>query len=121
MRGNSRTLRHGHDRKGYKSPEYMSWDGMIQRCTNMNAQNFARYGGAGVAVCNRWLSFKNFLADMGERPEGTTLGRILDMGDYEPGNAFWMTDFDQRLAQKNKRALVKRKVMFESGWMPCAA
>jgi hypothetical protein len=63
------------------------------------------YGGSGVTVCERWLTFENFLADMGVRPEGTTLGRNLDMGNYEPGNCFWQTSKEQALAKRNKRAL----------------
>lgn len=92
---------HGH----WRSRTYKSWTSMKSRCTNPKAPDFSRYGGAGVSVCERWLSFENFLADMGERPEGTTLGRILDMGNYELGNAFWQTLAEQALAKRNKRAL----------------
>ena len=79
---------------------------MRQRVMNPNAYNFGRYGGAGITICERWHSFENFLADLGVRPPGTTLGRILDIGNYEPGNAFWMTMPDQKLANKNKKALL---------------
>jgi hypothetical protein len=99
-------LRHGHTRKNEKpSSTFTSWANTIQRCTNPNHPNYQYYGGSGVNVCDRWLTFENFLADMGERPEGTSLGRILDMGDYEPGNAFWQTSKEQALARRNRRAL----------------
>lgn len=101
------TATHGHCRNYTDSPEYESWTAMKSRCLNPNASRYERYGGIGVTVCDRWKSFATFLADMGERPEGTTLGRILDMGDYEPGNAFWQTKDEQRLARLNKRALLR--------------
>lgn len=80
---------------------------MIQRCTNPNKTRYNAYGGAGVKVCSAWRTFEGFLADMGERPEGTSLGRILDMGDYERGNAFWQTKQEQLLARRNKAELLK--------------
>lgn len=99
-------LIHGHFRHDKQSPTYHSWSNMIQRCTNPNyrGNGYARY--RGVTICGRWRVFENFLADMGPRPEGTTLGRILDLGNYEPGNCFWQTDAEQGLARRNKRALL---------------
>lgn len=70
---------------------------MRQRCLNPNATGYDRYGGCGISVCDRWGSFENFLADMGERPEGTTLDRFPNPGgDYEPGNCRWATAKEQR-------------------------
>lgn len=78
---------------------------MNRRCVNLEDKN---YGGKGIKVCERWHSsnpngFVNFLADMGERPPGTTNGRFGDMGNYEPGNCKWMT----RAEQQNNRRLKK--------------
>lgn len=99
---------HGHCKDGSHSPTYSSWSNMISRTTNPNTPKYAYYGGAGVTVCDRWLtSFEAFLADMGERPAGTMLGRLLDSGNYEPGNAFWQTWAEQGLNQRNKSALTK--------------
>jgi ribosomal protein S27E len=98
---------HGHRSQQGISPTYATWFSMKQRCLNQNASNYKRYGGAGVTMCGCWKSFENFLAGMGERPEGTTLGRILDMGNYEVGNCFWQTRAEQKLAAMNKRALLK--------------
>lgn len=81
------------------SREYRSWATMIQRCCNCNSSAYKHYGGRGIKVCERWRMFENFLADMGPRPEGTTLDRSDNDGDYEPGNCVWAT----RTAQSRNR------------------
>ncbi len=81
---------------------------MIQRCTNPNISRWSHYGGANppVKVCDRWLDFQNFLADMGERPEGKySLGRFGDVGNYEPDNCEWETPKQQATEQKVKKQL----------------
>lgn len=92
---------HGHTVGGL-SPTYVSWRSMMQRCTDPNATNYKYYGGRGIAVCDRWQSFEYFLADMGERPEGMTLGRIDNDGSYEPGNVEWVTR-SENIAERNRR------------------
>jgi hypothetical protein len=73
---------------------------MLSRCTNPKATDFEYYGGRRIEVTGRWLSFGNFFQDMGLRPEGTTLDRINNDGNYEPGNCRWATHKQQG---QNKR------------------
>ena len=80
-----------------KHPLYGAWAGMVNRCHNPNNSAYGRYGARGVFVCDRWrYSFDNFLADMGERPEGMTLDRVDPKGPYAPDNCRWATIADQR-------------------------
>lgn len=84
-------LIHGQARRSGRSTEYQIWGGMIKRCTNPKTWAWKYYGGRGIKVCKRWLSFENFYADMGPRPKNLTLDRINNDGNYEPGNCRWVT------------------------------
>lgn len=74
------------------SPEFNTWKGIKQRCYNPNHTHYESYGGRGIAMCDAWrLSFDAFLADMGPRPQGTTLDRIDNDRGYEKDNCRWVS------------------------------
>ena len=80
-----------------QSLEYSSWTAMKKRCYYPKTNDYARYGGSGITVCDRWrYSFENFYADMGHRPSlAHSLDRIDGTGNYEPGNVRWATGSEQ--------------------------
>lgn len=86
---------HGHSRVKNRSKTYGIWCSMRNRCFDQNVKSFPRYGGRGITVCERWLKFENFLADMGEKPDRKTLERKDNSKGYEPGNCKWATRIEQ--------------------------
>lgn len=75
--------------------EYKSWQAMLARCRDPGSYAYVGYGARGIAVCERWNDFENFLADMGPRPKGTTLDRLFNDHDYWPTNCRWRTPKQQ--------------------------
>lgn len=74
-----------------KSSTYKIWSAMKARCANPKTTHYHRYGGRGIKVCERWNEFRNFIKDMGERPEKMDLDRIDNNGNYELSNCRWIS------------------------------
>jgi hypothetical protein len=86
--------------------EYAVWCTMIQRCTNPNDSGWHRYGGRGITVCNRWIKFENFLADMGRRPfPKAQIDRVNNSLGYGPDNCQWTTRRENMNNKRNNRCI----------------
>lgn len=128
-----------HGYAGMRTPEYMAWVNMRQRCLNPKNKRFADYGGRGVSICHEWRSsFSAFLRDVGPRPSARhSIERHDNDGDYRPGNCRWATMSEQQsntrrnifytiqgetltLAQWSRKLGIRRSTlvgrMADSGW-----
>ena len=87
----------------HTTPEYRSWHSAKARCLYPSMPSYRWYGGRGITMCQSWSdSFETFFADMGPRPNGTTLDRIDHNGDYEPGNCRWATLKEQAREERGR-------------------
>ena len=92
---------------------YFIWIRMLDRCYNPNSSNFRLYGARGIEVCDRWMSLKNFIEDMGDSG-GLTLDRIDPDGGYSKDNCRWTT---QRIQANNMRKGERKKISKTHEWI----
>ena len=78
-----------------KKIEYQIWYNMLRRCENSKDKSYHDYGGRLIKVCKRWHKFENFFKDMGHKPNGKSLDRINNNGNYELSNCKWSTPAEQ--------------------------
>lgn len=107
---------HGHSSP--PTPTYRSYWAMMTRCYNERYDKYYLWGGRGIAVCPAWVAdFTNFLSDMGERPEGTTLERLDGDGDYGPDNCTWAT-LEEQNSNKADNVLIEIEGVVDTaaGW-----
>lgn len=84
---------------------YRRWNAMLLRCEDPGHPSYHHYGGRGVGVCERWHSFENFYADLGDPPSGLTLDRIDVNKGYYPGNVRWATGSVQARNKRTHKAV----------------
>ena len=98
--------RHGHCTNNKSTRIYRVWSSMLERCRRSTHPAFKHYGGRGITVCRRWLTFENFLVDMGPKPKNKSIDRINNDKGYSLANCRWATWNEQA---NNKRAKAQGK------------
>lgn len=96
-------FKHGHSKRSGRTRTYQIWKSMRKRCNNPNTEFYYCYGARGIKVCERWDSYANFLADMGECQPGLSIERIDNDANYEPSNCRWASTKEQSRNQRGNR------------------
>lgn len=113
-------IKHGHAKHGEISRTWQIWSGMKNRtCKDRchSSKKYRDYAARGITVCGRWMSFENFLSDMGECPDGMQIDRIDNDGNYEPSNCRWASLKDQANNKRGSRKITHNGItMTISQW-----
>lgn len=88
-----------------KTRVYKIWGNMKTRCLNKNSTDYYLYGGRGITLCDRWMTFDNFFADMGIPSKDKSIDRINPNGNYEPSNCRWATLTEQANNKRTSRII----------------
>lgn len=99
--GHKNGLKHGY----WGTRTYTSWYSMKQRCDCPTRPKYEHYGGRGITYDPRWAKFENFLADMGERPQGMSLDRVDVDKNYSKENCRWSTQYGQNINRRDTHML----------------
>lgn len=104
QRENSREIHTKHGSSHTR--EYHIWENMKSRCLNPTVAEYKYYGQRGITLCPRWMSFENFIEDMGRAPSSLhTIDRINNDGHYEAANCRWATRKEQANNTRRNRFL----------------
>lgn len=108
---NGLTVHHNVSHNMSYTSTYRSWGSMNTRCKNPSNHNYSKYGGRGIKVCSRWSnSFENFYKDMGDRPDGTSLDRINNDGNYCKSNCRWSSPKEQSNNRRSNRLITWQNI-----------
>jgi len=90
---NGSKLNYRHGKTG--SRVHAIWSSMLQRCHDPLHKSYSHYGGRGISVCDQWMLFENFYADMGDPPDGHSLDRRDNDFGYSKENCRWASPTEQ--------------------------
>jgi hypothetical protein len=89
----------------YNTKEYRAWRDIKNRCFSGSNKQYKDYGGRGISICQRWMNFENFYNDMGDCPNGFSIDRINNDGDYCKENCRWTNRIQQARNQRSNRLI----------------
>lgn len=86
---------------------YDTWYGMNQRCSNSFHRSFENYGGRGISICDEWIdgptNFIKWCETQEPIPEGYTLDRINNDGNYFPNNCRFASRKEQDTNKRERK------------------